>query len=67
MREGLMDDTGYQFDDYEPTEEDIAYHMGAEDLATILKSQYRNEENLVISIPQEELIRIIKEDFNIYG
>ena len=32
MREGLMDDTGYQFDEYEPSEEDIIYHMGAKDL-----------------------------------
>lgn len=67
MREGLMDDSGYQFDDYEPTEEDIAYRMGAEDLATILKSQYLDAENLIISIPRETLDRIIKESFNVYG
>ena len=66
MREGLMDDTGYQFDEYEPSEEDIIYHMGAKDLATILKSQYSDNENLII-IPQEELDRIIKEEFNAYG
>ena len=66
MREGLMDDTGYQFDEYEPLEEDIIYHMGAKDLATILKSQYLDEENLIISIPREELDRIIKEEFNAY-
>lgn len=67
MREGLMDDSGYQFDDYEPTEEDIAYRMGAEDLATILKSQYLDAENLIISIPRETLDKIIKESFNVYG
>jgi hypothetical protein len=66
MREGLMDDTGYQFDEYEPSEEDIIYHMGAKDLATILKSQYLDKENLII-IPREELDRIIKEEFNEYG
>ena len=66
MREGLMDDTGYQFDEYEPSEEDIIYHMGAKDLATILKSQYLDNENLII-IPREELDRIIKEEFNAYG
>lgn len=64
MREGLMDDTGYQFDEYEPSE-DIIYHMGAKDLATILKSQYLDKENLII-IPREELDRIIKEEFNAY-
>lgn len=67
MREGLMDDTGYQFDEYEPSEEDIIYHMGAKDLATILKSQYSDKENLIISIPREELDRIIEEEFNAYG
>lgn len=66
MREGLMDDTGYQFDEYEPSEEDIIYHIGAKDLATILKSQYLDKENLII-IPREELDRIIKEEFNEYG
>lgn len=67
MREGLMDDTGYQFDEYEPSEEDTIYHMGAKDLATILKSQYLDEENLIISIPREALDRIVEEDFNVYG
>lgn len=46
MREGLMDDIGYQFDEYEPSEEDM--------------------ENLIISIPREELDRIIKEEFDEY-
>ena len=41
--------------------------MGAKDLATILKSQYSDKENLIISIPREELDRIIKEEFNAYG
>lgn len=67
MREGLMDDTGYQFDEYEPSEEDIIYRTGAEDLANILKSQYLDKENLIISIPRETLDRIIMEEFNVYG
>lgn len=46
----------------------IAYHMGAKDLATILKNQYLDKENLIISIPCEALDRIIiKEEFNVHG